>query len=62
MLEIVPMTIREANLFVKEKHRHHKPVPGCKFCIGVSNGERIVGVVIVGRPVARHLDNGGKQL
>lgn len=58
MLEIVPMTLREANAFVEQKHRHHGPVTGHKFSIGLSNGEEIVGVAIVGRPVARHLDDG----
>jgi hypothetical protein len=57
-LELTPITLSEANAFVKEYHRHHQPVPGCKFCVGVSNGGKIVGVAIVGRPIARHLDNG----
>lgn len=58
MLEIVPMTLAEANAFVEAHHRHHQPVPGAKFCLGASDGARIVGVAIVGRPVARLLDNG----
>jgi hypothetical protein len=33
-------------------------VPGCKFCIGCSDGQQIVGVAIVGRPVARWRDDG----
>ena len=58
-LMIVPITLGEANEFVRQKHRHHQPVPGCKFCIAVANdGGEIVGVAIVGRPVARMLDNG----
>jgi hypothetical protein len=57
-LEIVPITFVEANALVKIWHRHHKPVVGCKFCLAVSNGEKIVGVVLVGRPVARKLDDG----
>lgn len=58
MLEIVPMTLREANAFVEQNHRHHGPVAGHKFSIGLSDGERIVGVAIIGRPVSRHLDDG----
>ena len=58
MLEIVPMTLKEANAFVEQKHRHHGKVVGHKFSIGASNGKEIVGVAIVGRPVARHLDDG----
>lgn len=57
-LLIVPVSLDEANAFVREFHRHHKPVPGAKFCIGVSKGEVIVGVAIVGRPVARMVDDG----
>jgi hypothetical protein len=57
-LQIVPMTLIEANAFVALHHRHHQPVPGAKFCIGASDGERIVGVAIVGRPVARMADDG----
>lgn len=48
----------EANAFVAQYHRHHKPMPGTKFCIGVAEGETVVGVVMVGRPVARVLDDG----
>lgn len=39
-------------------HRHHKPVTGAKFAIAVSRESKVVGVVLVGRPVARVLDNG----
>lgn len=60
-LAIVPMTLDEANAFVREHHRHHKPVPGAKFCIGVAHSEdgiwQVVGVAIVGRPIARMLDD-----
>ena len=58
MLEVVPMTLKEANAFVEQNHRHHGPVVGHKFSIGLSDGDKIVGVAIVGRPVARHLDDG----
>ena len=57
-MEITPISLEEANAFVAKLHRHHKPVPGCKFCVAVSEEERVVGVAIVGRPVARLLDNG----
>ena len=57
-LEIVPMTLKKANAFVAEHHRHHGPVTGHKFSIGCSDGEKIVGVAIVGRPVSRYLDDG----
>jgi hypothetical protein len=63
-LSIVPISLDEANAFVREHHRHHAPVPGAKFCVAVSalgpDGapEIICGVAIVGRPVARMLDDG----
>lgn len=58
MIELCPMTLKEANAYVEQHHRHHGPVVGHKFSIGLSDGEKIVGVAIVGRPVARHLDDG----
>lgn len=58
MLEICPVSLKEANAFVERHHRHHKPVVGHKFSIGCCDGEKIVGVAIVGRPVSRHLDDG----
>jgi hypothetical protein len=57
-LRIVPMTLAEANECVRQWHRHHQPVPGAKFCIGVAADDRICGVAIVGRPVARASDDG----
>jgi hypothetical protein len=67
-LRLLPISLRTANAFVRDHHRHHRPVQGGKFSIAVTlNGygtpavaadAQIVGVVIVGRPIARHLDDG----
>jgi hypothetical protein len=57
-LTIVPISLADANRFVAKYHRHHQPVVGHKFSIAVSDGEKIVGVAIVGRPIARHSDDG----
>ena len=57
-LSAVPLTLAEANEFVRRHHRHHKRCVGHKFSIGVAMGESIVGVAIVGRPVSRHRDDG----
>lgn len=57
-LLLMPISLAEANEFVRAHHRHHAPVPGCKFCIGVALDGAVVGVAIVGRPVARMADNG----
>lgn len=57
-LSAVPIDLDEANQFVRLHHRHHRPVVGHKFSIGASFAEKIVGVVIVGRPVSRRRDDG----
>ncbi|MDE2098365.1 MAG: hypothetical protein KGL39_14015 [Patescibacteria group bacterium] len=58
MLAICPISFSDANAFVKKYHRHHKPVIGHKFSIAVSEDGHICGVAIIGRPVARNLDDG----
>lgn len=50
----VPLELKEANSFVKQHHRHHKPCVGHRFSIGAMDAEGVLrGAVIVGRPVAR---------
>lgn len=39
-------------------HRHNKPVKSCRFALAALYNGEIVGVAIVGRPVARILDDG----
>jgi hypothetical protein len=56
-LRIVPVSFREAADFVRAHHRHHAPPLSHKFSIGVARDEVLCGVAIVGRPVARHLDD-----
>lgn len=56
-LKIVPISLRGANAYVRDHHRHHKPTVGHKFSIACADGQEIVGVAIVGRPVSRHLDD-----
>jgi hypothetical protein len=57
-LNHVRIDLAEANAFVTEHHRHHKPVIGHLFSLGAVLGDKIVGVAIVGRPVSRHRDDG----
>ena len=57
-LQLIRVELSEANDFVAAIHRHHKPVPGCKFSLGALFGAALVGVVIVGRPVSRMRDDG----
>jgi hypothetical protein len=58
MLTLQPIDFNEACKFVEVNHSHHKPPRGWKFGIAVNNGDHIVGVIMVGRPVARMLDDG----
>ena len=55
---LIPVSLAEANAFVAQHHRHHKPVTGHKFSIGCTADGQLVGVAIVGRPVSRYLDDG----
>jgi len=57
-LVLQPIDFDEACEFVRLHHSHHAPPQGWKFGVAVSSGDKVVGVVIVGRPIARYLDNG----
>lgn len=57
-LRVVPVTLTEANAFVVRFHRHHSTKAGARFALAATMGGAIVGVAIVARPVARHLDDG----
>lgn len=52
----IPLELRDANEFIAQYHRHHKPVIGHRFSIGLINKGTLIGAVIVGRPVARNTD------
>lgn len=56
MLKVVPLTLKQLNSFVEEKHRHHKKVQGHRFSLGVMHEDTLVGACSVGRPVARGCD------
>lgn len=56
-MEIVPVTLKEARLWVDQHHRHHRAPVGGLFAIGLSVANEMRGIAIVGRPVARALDN-----
>lgn len=57
-LHLQPIDFAEACAFVAQYHRHHRPPVGHKFSVAVNDGEKVVGVAIVGRPVARGLQDG----
>lgn len=57
-LTVERIDLAEANTFVAQHHRHHRPVVGHIFSIGAAINDRIVGVAIVGRPISRRRDDG----
>lgn len=57
-LSLQPISYEEACQFIRTWHRHHLPPTGWKFGVAVNDGVSVVGVATVGRPVARHLDDG----
>ena len=57
-LAIVPCSRKQANDFIRLHHRHHRPTPGDKFCIGAADDGRVCGVAVVAHPVARALMDG----
>lgn len=55
-LTVVPLTLRQAQAFVGQEHRHHPPTSAHKFSIGVEDEDgQLRGVAVAGRPVARML-------
>lgn len=57
-LQIVPCSIQDAKEYVDKFHRHHKPPVSGLFAVAVAHGDNgICGVAIVGRPVARRLQD-----
>lgn len=49
MIEIRETTLREANAYVEELHRHHGKVVGHKWSLAAYKDGRLCGVAIVGR-------------
>lgn len=57
-LTAIPLRLRDANAFIEQHHRTHKPVKFHLFSIGAMARGELVGVCIVFRPAARKLDDG----
>ncbi len=57
-IALCPVTLSEARDYVERHHRHHRAPVGGLFAIGLESKGEIIGVAIVGRPVARGLQNG----
>ena len=57
MLELQPITFEEACEFISRHHRHHLPPVGWKFGVAANDGENVVGVAVIGRPVSRMIQS-----
>lgn len=58
-MKAIPLTRKEVNEYVDRLHRHHIHTQGDKYRIGVlAEDGHLCGVVQVGRPVSRCLDDG----
>lgn len=55
---ICPITLRQAQAFVLEHHRHNDPPQGHKFSIGLSGGGQLIGIVTAGLPIAKANNDG----
>ena len=58
VLKLQPITIGDAIEFVRQYHRHHPPPASGLFAVACSDDDEIRGVAIIGRPVARRLQDG----
>lgn len=57
-IKIRPISFKEATEFVLKYHSHHGATAGNKFSIACYEDDRLCGVAICCRPVARRLDDG----
>lgn len=57
-LTLMPISYGDACMFIGQHHRHHAAPQGHKYSIAVTEGQDVVGVIMVGRPVSRHQDDG----
>lgn len=57
-LKLRPITWRAAVAWIREYHRHHAPPRGWICGVAVERDGDICGVIVIGRPVARALQDG----
>ena len=59
MIELRPISQADAFAFIRQHHRHHSVPVGALWWHGAHDDDGVlIGVAIVGRPVARRLDDG----
>ena len=58
-LHLRPITLADAKRFVAEVHRHNDPPTGHRVSVGIADAtEKLRGVGVLGRPLARNSDDG----
>ena len=57
-MKVIPCSIQRAREIVREYHRHNRPPLSGLFALGAELDGVWIGVAIVGRPVARKLQDG----
>ena len=57
-IRLRPCTIRAACRYVGEHHRHSSVPTGGLFAVAIEDDDQLLGVAIIGRPIARMLDDG----
>jgi hypothetical protein len=57
-LSLVPCSIADAKSFVGQHHRHSGVPVGALFAVAAALSGAVVGVAIIGRPIARELQDG----
>ena len=57
-MTLAPCTISAARRFVAKWHRHNRPPVSALFAVALEHEGEIIGVAMVGRPVARMLQDG----
>lgn len=58
MIKAIPLELKDAQNYINAYHRHHQASHRDKFRIGAEINGQLVGVIQVGRPVSRVLDDG----
>jgi hypothetical protein len=57
-LELRPITLLKARHFIDQHHRHRRAPAAWKFGIALHAEGELAGVIVIGRPIARRLDDG----
>lgn len=58
MIKAVPIELKDCQAYINANHRHHIGAHRDKYRVAAEMDGDIVGVIQVGRPIARRLDDG----